>query len=124
MPEPQYRAALKLGQKEYRACVSRGEYPYLPALDELLPDHRGTGEQDLGIIQIPAERIVGTKTASRAKVFARNYMPIAGETSEFAAKWEQLCQSHLEEGIRDPIKAYEYLNRFYVEEGNKRVKYS
>ena len=121
MPEPQYRAALKLGQKEYRACVSRGEYPYLPALDELLPDHRGTGEQDLGIIQIPAERIVGTKTASRAKVFARNYMPIAGETSEFAAKWEQLCQSHLEEGIRDPIKAYEYLNRFYVEEGNKRV---
>ena len=25
------------------------------------------------------------------------------------------------EGIRDPIKAYEYMNKFYVEEGNKRV---
>ncbi len=24
-------------------------------------------------------------------------------------------------GIRDPIKAYEYMNKFYVEEGNKRV---
>ena len=27
----------------------------------------------------------------------------------------------LEEGIREPIKVYEYMNRFYVEEGNKRV---
>ena len=25
------------------------------------------------------------------------------------------------DGIREPIKAYEYMNRFYVEEGNKRV---
>jgi hypothetical protein len=29
--------------------------------------------------------------------------------------------SHVEEGIREPIKAYEYMNKFYVEEGNKRV---
>jgi basic membrane lipoprotein Med (substrate-binding protein (PBP1-ABC) superfamily) len=28
---------------------------------------------------------------------------------------------HLKEGIRDPIKVYEYLNWFYVVEGNKRV---
>ena len=32
-----------------------------------------------------------------------------------------LSQSHINEGIRDPIKAYEYMNKFYVEEGNKRV---
>ena len=121
MPEPQYKEALRLGQKEYRACVSRGQYPYLPVLDDLLPEHRMLGEQDLGLVQIPVEQIVGTKSAGRANVFARNYMPLAGELSEFAAKWERLCQSHLEEGIRDPIKAYEYMNRFYVEEGNKRV---
>ena len=121
MPELHYREALRLGQKEYRACISRGQHPYLPVLDEILPDHRATGEQDLGIIQIPAELITGTKSAGRANVFARNFMPLASENSEFAAKWERLCQSHLEEGIREPIKAYEYLNRFYVEEGNKRV---
>lgn len=33
----------------------------------------------------------------------------------------QLCQSHLEEGIRDPVQLYEYMNRYYVAEGNKRV---
>ena len=121
MPETHYREALKLGQKEYRACVSRGEYPYLPALEDLLPARRVLPEQDLGAVQIPTELIVGTRRAGRANVFARNFMPLGGELSEFASKWERLCQSHLEEGIREPVKAYEYMNRFYVEEGNKRV---
>ena len=43
------------------------------------------------------------------------------EESEFAHKWSNLCKAHLEEGIRDPIKAVEYLNHFYVVEGHKRV---
>jgi hypothetical protein len=41
--------------------------------------------------------------------------------TEFKDKWSALCDSHLEEGIRDSIKVYEYLNWFYVVEGNKRV---
>ena len=36
-------------------------------------------------------------------------------------KWSRLSTSHVEEGIREPIKAYEYMNKFYVLEGNKRV---
>ena len=36
-------------------------------------------------------------------------------------KWSALCESQMEEGIRDPIEAVEFLNRFYVVEGNKRV---
>ena len=48
-------------------------------------------------------------------------MPILEDGTEFADKWKRLCNAHLTEGIRDPIKAYEYMNRFYVEEGNKRV---
>ena len=27
----------------------------------------------------------------------------------------------MEEGIHDPIRCYEYLGHFYVQEGNKRV---
>jgi hypothetical protein len=121
MPEPQYREALKLGQKEYRACVSRGVYPYLPVLEELLPDRHVAGEQDLGYVQIPAELIVGTRNVGRANAFARNFMPLLAGGTEFSDKWERLCQAHLKEGIRDPIKVYEYMNRYYVQEGNKRV---
>ena len=41
--------------------------------------------------------------------------------TEFSDKWIRLYQTHLDEGIHDPILAYEYMNRFYVVEGNKRV---
>ena len=49
-------------------------------------------------------------------------MPILPENSEFATKWINLCEAHLSEtGITDPITCLEYLGKFYVQEGNKRV---
>ena len=121
MPEQCYRDALKLGQKEYRACLSKGISPVLPVMDDFIPEDRVNIGVKLGTVQIPVEFIVGTKTRGRTTSFARNFMPILPETTEFAAKWEALCQAHLKDGIRDAIKVYEYMNRFYVEEGNKRV---
>ena len=121
MAELYYREALKLGQKEYRACVSGGMNPVLPVMDDFLPEEQVNLGIRMGICQIPAEFIVGTKTRGRTRSFARNFMPILPEGTEFAGKWEALCQSHLKDGIRDPIKVYEYMNRYYVEEGNKRA---
>ena len=72
-------------------------------------------------MDIPLNLIVGTKTAGRQKAFASNFMPLLGENTEFGMKWATLYDSQLNEGIRDPIKAYEFMNKFYVEEGNKRV---
>ncbi len=116
-----YHEALRLGQKEYRARVAKGQLPGLPALEDFLSAEAIETGTDLGVIQVPSELIVGTKSRSRVNAFAANFMPILDEGSEFADKWCRLCAAHLEEGIRDPIKAYEYMNRFYVEEGNKRV---
>ncbi len=121
MPEEYYKDAQKLAQKEYRACVSNGVYPYLPALDEMLGKDALPKGVDLGLVQIPTDHIVGTKTAGRTAAFARNFMPLLDGQTEFATKWRALCTAHLKEGIREPIKVYEYMNRYYVEEGNKRV---
>ena len=93
----------------------------MPALDDILPAKGSYSEVPLGLVQIPVDQIVGTKTNSRSNAFAANFMPILEAKTEFAYKWSSLCDSHLEEGIRNPIKAYEYMNKFYVEEGNKRV---
>ncbi|MCH5303466.1 MAG: BMP family ABC transporter substrate-binding protein [Ruminococcus sp.] len=121
MPDAYYREALKLAQKEYRSCISKGKSPCLPVLDDFLSTEKTSTGIDLGLVQIPVDQIVGTKFRGRVNAFAPNFMPIMEEGCEFAQKWKHLCQAHVTEGIRDPIKAYEYMNRFYVEEGNKRV---
>jgi hypothetical protein len=48
-------------------------------------------------------------------------MPLMPEKSEFARKWDNVLSYHMDQGIGDPIVAYEFMNRFYVLEGNKRV---
>ena len=102
--------------------VHQGLNPYLEILDEILPDYHVSGQEELGVIEIPADKIVGTKTRGRSDAFASNFMPLIPEKSEFCMKWQTLCQYHLgESGIRDPIFCYEFLGRFYVQEGNKRV---
>ncbi|MBQ9414629.1 MAG: BMP family ABC transporter substrate-binding protein [Clostridia bacterium] len=120
-PEVNYKEAYKLGQKDMRAKLAKNESPYLLVLDHILPSKKVLPQVRLGVIQIPVRWIVGTKSEGRVNAFASNFMPILDENTEFAAKWEALYRSHLNEGIRDPIKVYEYLNRYYVEEGNKRV---
>ena len=119
MPEKFYKEALKLGQKEKRHLVSRGQYPYLSVLDDMITRERLNTGKYIGLMQIPMEFIVGTKTEGRTNAFAANFMPLLEDGTEFAYKWKDLCNAHLEEVIRDPIKVYEYMNRFYVEEGNK-----
>lgn len=121
MSKEDYSKAYKLGKKDYQARLLRGEMPTLQVLDDILPEKNTLMEQPLGLVQIPIEQIVGTKTVGRSNSFSGNFMPILWENTEFAAKWASLSTSHVEEGIHTPIKAYEYMNKFYVEEGNKRV---
>lgn len=116
-----YARAQKLGIKAYKAAVAAGNYPYLPVLDEILAHTQIDGEMPLGICDIPLEQVVGTCTLGRTQSFASNFMPLLDPGTEFAAKWSNLYQAQIDEGIRDPIKVYEYMNKYYVLEGNKRA---
>lgn len=117
----EYSKAHKAAVKAYRQALNHGDYPYLPVLDELLSFIATAGEVDLGLIDIPLDRIRGTKSAGRTKAFASNFMPLLDEDSEFAGKWCSLYRSHLEEGIREPVIACEFMNFYYIIEGNKRI---
>ncbi len=121
MADPEYSKALHAGQKAYRAALARNDYPYLPALDEFLPASDIQTEVPLGLMDIPLDQIVGTKTAGRQQAFACNFMPLMNEKSEFAVKWSSLYAYQIDEGVKDPIICYEYMNKYYVLEGNKRV---
>lgn len=116
-----YMKAQKLGLKAYKAATARGHYPYLPVLDDILSHTDIECEVHLGVSNIPLYQVIGTSTAGRTRAFADNFMPILDYGSEFSAKWSHLCDAQIEEGIHDAIKVYEYMNRYYVVEGNKRA---
>ena len=118
----EYRSALRQGQKQYKELVAAGRDPHPAVLDDILPDGFADLSRDIGLVEIPIDRIVGTTAAGRITAFTASFQPLLPAGSEFGSKWIRLCAAHLsEEGIRDPIVCYEYLGNFYVQEGNKRV---
>ncbi len=122
MATEEFIQALKLGQKEYKEASAAGKQLHPLVLDELLSDDIAESVIDVGLVDIPAERIVGVKSSGRVTAFSATFRPLLDLKTEFGAKWVSLCEAHLgETGITDPIQCYEYLGNFYVQEGNKRV---
>jgi hypothetical protein len=119
----EYIRAQKMAQKEYRERIAAGKNPYPAVLDEILPDGVTPDTvKDIGIVEIPAERIVGVKSAGRIAAFTASFLPLLDENTEFGMKWAALCEAHLgDAGIQEPIVCFEYLGNFYVQEGNKRT---
>ena len=118
----EYDLALRAGQKEAKELTAAGKNPNPAVLDEILPEGSPDTAQEVGLLDIPAHRIVGVKSAGRITAFTASFKPLLDRNSEFAFKWISLCDAHLgDTGIRDPIECYEYLGNFYVQEGNKRV---
>ncbi len=116
-----YRKAYKSAKRDYQNRLLRGQRPTLEVLDDILPSNEALSVESLGLVQIPLSQLVGTRYEGRSNAFAGNFMPLLDERSEFGRKWATLSTAHETEGIHDPIKAWEYMNKFYVEEGNKRV---
>ena len=119
--EDVYFRARKLALKEYHARMQRHENPFLPVLAEIDESLNALSRVPLGLVQAPLSKVVGTASKGRTNAFAANFMPLLDQGSEFSMKWNTLYNSVVEDGLRQPVKAYEYLNRFYLIEGNKRV---
>lgn len=116
-----YEQAHKSAKQSWNTMVNKGEMGYLPSLDGIMQSSDVLSEVSLGLVEIPINKIIGTYTHSRSVSFAHNFMPLMDKGTEFASKWMHLYDAHVEEGIREPLKVYEYLNRFFVVEGNKRA---
>ncbi len=124
MARQDYISAKKLGDATVRFCMKQGITPYPPVLDSFEGIKDTAGEVRLGLLELPLSRIRGNKEMGRNNAFACDFMPILGASSEFGIKWASLYDSYVNEGIRDAILVYEYMNQYYVQEGNKRVSVS
>ena len=116
-----YQEARRRGLRDRSRSISKGQSGNLPFIEDVIKNIDTISEVDLGIVEIPLNKIIGTYSHVRSLSFSHNFMPLLKVRTEFAQKWQNLCIAHIDEGIRDPIKLYEYMNWFYVVEGNKRV---
>ena len=82
-----YNKALRLGKREGKS---------LPVLDDILKEKKITAAREipLGLVQIPSEQLVGTKTAGRSAAFSKSFYPLLKDSTEFAGKWMELYKAH------------------------------
>jgi len=116
-----YVRARKLGLKEYHGRMQRRQTPFLPVLAEREEQLNALGRVPLGLLQIPLSKVIGTASKGRTNAFAANFMPVLDPGCEFAVKWGILYDGIVEQGLNQPVKVLEYLNQYYLVEGNKRV---
>ncbi len=116
-----YRKALKRGEQDARRAVAEGRHPYLTDLEGIVLEGQTAGRESCGTLEIPLDMVVGTVTKGRQAAFSRTFLPLLDADSEFAIKWARLYDIQVEEGYRDPVRVTEFMHRFYVQEGNKRV---
>ena len=119
-----YIKARREGLREIHALQARGEDATLPVLSEIVPSLNRLSQVPLGILQISLSQIAGTATKGRTTAFSPGFMPLLDQFSEFATKWIALYDGVVRDGLREPVKALEYYNKFYIVEGNKRVSVS
>ena len=106
----EYIKAQKMGLKEIKEYVAAGKPTNPAVLDDILPSAADDIYKEVGLVEIPVSRVVGTKSAGRITAFSPTFLPLLGEDSEFGIKWRNLCDAHMsDEGIREPILCYEYL---------------
>ena len=96
--------------------------PYLNAMENTLDEGSIAERVDLGILEIPVRQIVGSVSDSDEVLYTYDFMPLAEDASEFADSWCQMYQAYLSiRGLTDPIECVEYMGKFYVVDGKKRV---
>ena len=117
-----YSVSQNRAKRIVRRGAANGARMSLPVLDSFLDKTKVAGEVDLGVVSIPVNQIVGIASDSDRDIYTSDFLPLPSIKSEYAEKWTQLYMEHLSTaGLTDPIHCYEYLGKFYVVDGKKRV---
>lgn len=117
-----YASVHALAKKTVKDFEKESADPYLIDMENEVDDSMITQQVDLGVMEIPVRQIVGVASAYPNMEYTYDFKPLAQEDSEFAESWCQLYLDYLSDrGLTEPIECIEYLGRFYVADGKKRV---
>lgn len=92
-------------------------------LYSLMKDRMISYRLDLGIMDIPSSLIVGVAEASeKSALYTKEFLPVSAPKSEFADQWRDIYLRYSRgAGLPGFIQCYEYLGKFFVVDGLKRV---
>ena len=92
-------------------------------LNSLMEDRMISYRLDLGIMEIPTTLIIGVaETSEKSALYTKEFLPISEPKSDFADQWRDICLRHLSgNGLTGYVHCYEYLGKFFVVDGLKRV---
>ena len=77
---------------------------------------------ELGVMDIPTDQIVGIADGTGKNLYAANFMPVSSANSSYASQWRKLCEEYRsDKAFLSPLYCYEYLGKFYLIDGKKRV---
>ena len=117
-----YCKAHRAGKREVHRSMRKGTDPYLRVLNGFLDDGMISDRIPLGVMDIPTDKIVGIAAEEKKELFSFDFLPLAAPDGDHASKWCKLYWYYLSNnGVRCPITCYEYMGRFYVIDGIKRV---
>ena len=88
----EYLLAFKQGTKESKDAAAAGRNPNPAVLDEMLEDLSTATVLDVGLVEIPTERIVGTRAAGRISAFSPSFLPLLSPLGVCQQVEEPLCR--------------------------------
>lgn len=124
----EYQKAYSIAMRNQLKDKKQRVVPYPPILDVILNERMISCRQDLGVMDIPTNLIIGVSEDSEVlQKFTKDFLPLADPSSEFAMQWRSAFMAIRSQHNSKEIHCLEYLGKFYVVDGLQEVsvaKYS
>lgn len=117
-----YRAAQKMALKQMKKNEKLGEKMNPQELDMILSEHSEAIKVELGVLEIPTDQIIGVADSTGRNLYAASFMPVSAANSSYAEQWRELCEEYRRDNeFLSPLYCYEYMGKFFIIDGKKRV---
>lgn len=117
-----YRAAQKMALKQMKKNEKLGERMNPQELNMILGEYSEATRVELGVLEIPVDQIVGVADSTGMNLYASDFMPVSTANSSYAGQWRELCEEYRRDNeFLSPLYCYEYIGKFYIIDGKKRV---
>ena len=124
----EYQKAYSIAMRNQLKDRKQRVAPYPPVLDAILNERMISCRQDLGVMEIPVNLIIGVSEQSDSlQMYTKDFLPLANPGSELAMQWRRAYQELRSQHNSKEIRCLEYLGKFYVVDGLQDVsvaKYS